>query len=202
MDKVKIKLNSTKGIEQIVLLNNVDRMKIIDLEREDEKVKSVLFGKKNNLGVKQVLDCDVMIAFLTNKEFGWPANNIKLMHGDKMIGGDVSDPVKLQEYQEHSGYCVFGNIVVELDKLVKKGSSDDSICMVVNPKPFPHINHIPGISDALMASPSRFTDEYIRSRMQTNNKKHCIGSFLLGFNIKNHIFANPAECISFRGSVY
>ncbi|WP_135611818.1 hypothetical protein [Methanococcoides sp. AM1] len=202
MDKVRIKLNSTRGIEQIVLLNNTDRMKVIELEGEDEKVKSILFGKKNNLGVKQVLDCDVMVAFLTNKEFGWPANNIKLMHGDKIIGGDVTDPVKLQEYQEHSGYCVFGNIVVELDKLVKKGSSADSICMVVNPKPFPHISHIPGISDALMASPSRFTDEYIRSRLQPNSKKDCIGSFLLGFNIKNHIFANPAECTSVRGSVY
>ncbi|UGV41501.1 hypothetical protein J7W08_04215 [Methanococcoides orientis] len=202
MDKVRIKLNSTRGIDQIVLLNNVDRRKIIELEGEDEKVKSVLFGKKNNLGVKQVLDCDVMMAFMTNKEFGWPANNIKLMHGDKIIGGDVTDPVKLQEYQEHSGYCVFGNIVVELDKLVKKGDSADSICMVVNPKPFPHIGHIPGISDALMASPSRFTDEYIRSRLHPNSKEQCIGSFLLGFNIKNHIFGNSAECTSVRGSVY
>lgn len=202
MDKVRIKLNSTKGIEQIVLLNAVDRMKIIELEKEDEKVRSVLFGKKNNLGVKQVLDCDVMMAFLTNREFEWPANNIKLMHGDKVIGGDVTDSVKLQEYQEHSGYCVFGNIVVELDKLVKKGSSSDSICMVVNPKPFPYIDHIPWISDALMASPSRFTDEYIRSRSQLNGKKHCVGSFLLGFNIKNHIFASSAECASVRSGVY
>lgn len=202
MDKVIVELDSTKGIEQILFLNAVDRMNIIKLEKKDEKVKSVLFGKKKNLGVKQVLDCDVMIAFMTNKEFEWPANNIKLMHGDQIIGGDVTDPVKLQEYQEHSGYCVLGNIVIALDKFVKIRSCADSVCMVVNPKPFPYIEHIPGISDALMASPSMFADEYIRSRAQIRDKKYCVGSFLLGFNIKNHICATQTECASAKSIVY
>ncbi|WP_440951923.1 hypothetical protein [Methanococcoides sp. FTZ1] len=200
MDKVRIKLNSTKGIEQMLVLNDADRMKIIELEREDEKVRSVLFGKKNNLGVKQVLNCDVMMAFLTNKEFGWPENNIRLMDGNLIIGGDVTDPVKLQEYQEHSGYCVFGNIVVELDKLVKRDSSADPICMVINPKPFPYIDHIPGVSDALMASPSRFTDEYIRMRSRSKSRAGCIGTFLLGFNIRDS-FAKPAGYASVRSIV-
>lgn len=201
MDKVRIKLNSTKGIEQILVLNYADRMKIIELEREDEKAKSVLFGKKNNIGVKKALNCDVLMAFLTNSEFGWPENVIKLIDGDQIIGGDITDPVKLQEYQDHSGYCVFGNIVVELDKLVKKDPSSDPICMVVNPKPFPHIDHIPGISDALMASPSRFTDEYLRMRSQSKGKKGCLGTFLLGFNINSHLFLNHAQCASVRSTI-
>lgn len=201
MDEIRTELLSSKGIGSVLFLDETDRKKIIEFEREDELNGSIVCGKKNNVGIRQVLDCDVMMGFLTNNEFQWPTNHIKVMHGDKLIGEDVCDPLDLQEYRDDHEYCVLGNIVILYEEFLKGNSSNDPIYMVINAHPFPSIEVVSGISGALIASPSRASDEYMRSLSQ-EDKMVQVGSFLLGFNLKPLEYASSLVAAPLKSSVY
>ncbi|NPE31034.1 hypothetical protein HNV12_24380 [Methanococcoides sp. SA1] len=189
MDGVRLELLSSKGISSVLFLDETDRKKILELEREDEQKGLILCGKKSNVGIRQVLGCDMMLGFMANREFQWPKNNVRLMHGGKLIGKDVLDPVELQGYLEDPKYRVLGNIVILNKEFLNIRSSTDPIDMVINAHPFPSIEGIYGISGAIIASPSVASDKYIRSLSQDEDTVF-VGSFLLGFNL------NPLECVS------
>ncbi|NPE27763.1 hypothetical protein HNV12_07245 [Methanococcoides sp. SA1] len=201
MDGVRTELLSSKGISSVLFLDETDRKKIIEFENEDEQKGVTFCGKKSNVGMHQVLGCDMMLGFLTDNEFQWPKHNIKLMHGERLIGEDVSDPVELKMYQDDPKYCVLGNIVILNKEFLNIRSSTDPINMVINAHPFPSIEVVYGISDAIIASPSRVSDEYIRSISQDDCSVH-IGSFLLGFNMKNMECTSSLVTASLKGSVY
>ncbi|ABE51728.1 hypothetical protein [Methanococcoides burtonii] len=201
MNEVRTELLLSKGIGSVLFLDETDRKKIIELEMEDVQKGLILCGKKSNVGMHQVLGCDMMIGFLTNNEFQWPKHNIKLMHGGRLIGEDVSDPVELKGYQDDPKYCVLGNIVILYEEFLKVKSSTDPIDMVINAHPFPSIEVVYGISGAVIASPSRASDEYIRSLSQDDYSVH-IGSFLLGFNLKTLEYTSSLVTASLKGSVY
>lgn len=169
MDGVRTELLCSKGISSVLFLDETDRNKILKLEKEDEQKGLVLCGKKSNVGIRQVLSCDLMLCFLTNSEFQWPKNNVKLMHGGKLIGKDVLDPVELQEYLDDPKYRVLGNIVILNKEFLNIRSSTDPIDMVINAHPFPSIEAVYGISEAIIASPSVASDKYIRSLSQDGN---------------------------------
>jgi len=201
MDEIRTELLSSKGIGSVLFLDETDRKKIIEFEREDELNGSIICGKKDNVGIRQVLDCDVMMGFLTNKEFQWPTNHIKVMHGDKVIGEDVCNPLDLQEYHDDNKYCVLGNIVILYEEFLKGKSSTDPIYMVINAHPFPSIEVVSGISGALIASPSRASDEYMRSLSQEDKMLH-VGSFLIGFNLKPLEYASSLVATPLKSGVY
>lgn len=201
MDEVRTELLSSKGISSVLFLDETDRKKIIELEREDEQKGLVLCGKKSNVGIRQVLGCDMMLVFLTNSEFQWPKNNVKLMHDGMLIGRDVLDPVELQGYLDDPKYRVLGNIVILNKEFLNIRSSTDPIDMVINAHPFPSIEAVYGISGALIASPSVASDKYIRSLSQDGNSTY-IGSFLLGFDLKPLEYTSSLAAASLKSSVY
>jgi hypothetical protein len=201
MDEVRTELLSSKGISSVLFLDETDRKKIIELEREDEQKGLVLCGKKSNVGIRQVLGCDMMLVFLTNSEFQWPRNNVKLMHGGNLIGRDVLDPVELQEYLDDPKYRVLGNIVILNKEFLNIRSSTDPIDMVINAHPFPSIEAVYDISGAIIASPSVASDRYIRSLSQDGNSAY-IGSFLLGFDLKPLEYTSSFAAASLKSSVY
>lgn len=191
VEEVKNELQSIRGIEKALFLDENDRQKISELENKDEQTASRFLGIKKNVGIKEAFRSDVLISFLTNKEFDWPKNTLKLVQGEQIVGEDISDPVELRRYKERSDCFVVGNIVVYCNDFIKTKSSSEPLLMVINSKPFPRIEKIPHVSGAILASPSRFTDEYIKSRMDIKNEGS-YGTFLIGFDIsknipKNHI---------------
>jgi len=157
--------------------------------------------KRATLGFVKSLAVILWICFLTNSEFQWPKNNVKLMHGGKLIGKDVLDPVELQDYLDDPKYRVLGNIVILNKEFLNIRSSTDPIDMVINAHPFPSIEAAYGISGALIASPSVASDKYIRSLSQDGNSAY-IGSFLLGFNLKPLEYTSSLEAASIKSSVY
>lgn len=201
MDEVRTELLSSKGIGSVLFLDETDRKKIIELEREDEQKGLILCGKKSNVGIRQVLGCDMMLGFLTNSEFQWPKNNVRLMHDGKLIGRDVMDPVELQGYMDDPKYRVLGNIVILNKEFLNIRSSTDPIDMVINAHPFPSIEAVYGISGAIIASPSVASDKYIRSLSQDGNSAY-IGSFLLGFDLKPLEYTSSLAAASLKSSVY
>jgi hypothetical protein len=175
-----------EGVQMFFFLNNDDVQKIQKLELKDEVQGSRMFGTKKNIGVRQVLESDLSIAFLTNRNFEWPVNTMKLMLGDNVIGKDVTDPVELKMYKKDSDYYVLGNIVLYYKKFLKLRSGDMPLNVVINPKRFPEMESVPYINNVVLGIPSPLTDNFVREKAKVRNKdlEGCIGSFLLGLNTK------------------
>ncbi len=188
LEHIGDRLGSMEGIQIFFFLDNDDVQKIQKLELKDEVQGSRMFGTKKNIGVRQVLECDLSIAFLTNRNFEWPVNTMKLMQGDNVIGKDVTDPVELKVYKKDPDYYVLGNIVLYYNKFLKLRSGDMPLNVVINPKRFPEMEGIPYINNVVLGIPSPLTDNFVRVKAKARNKdpEGCIGSFLLGLNIKRN----------------
>ncbi|MDY0387878.1 MAG: hypothetical protein RBT65_12290 [Methanolobus sp.] len=177
-------LHITKGVENTFLLNEYDIKQIMKLEKKDEKMNS-LVGKKHNIGVKQALRADILIAFLTNKDYDWPKDNLRIIHQGEIIGRDVSDLAEINRYKNSDEHCVLGNIVINHRKMKKFKNSSEAPVMEISAKPWKELENMNLVSEALIASPSRLTDGYIKSKIAFENKSH-VGSFLVGLNLKKN----------------
>ena len=179
-------LHITKGVENTFLLNEYDMKQIMKLEEKDEQMNSLGFGKKHNIGVKQALRADILIAFLTNKDYDWPKDNLRIIHQGEIIGRDVSDLAEINRYKNSDEHCVFGNIVINHQKMKKFRNTSEAPVMEISAKSWKELENMNFISEALIASPSRLTDNYIKSKIASENKIH-VGSFLLGLNLKKDL---------------
>jgi hypothetical protein len=174
-------LYNRKGIEKAFLITEYDRKEIIGLEEKDEQNSSCCFGKKNNVGMKQALGSDVLISFITNTDYEWPENNLKIVHRGEVIGEDVTDAAEIERLKKSGKYRVFGNIVVDRKKFKNVKYSFRAPAIVIDAKPCPEVEELAFVSEAMIASPSKLTDEYIKSKLGIKSKDH-IGSFLVGLN--------------------
>lgn len=173
----------TKGVEKAFLLDEYDTMKIRQLEEQDEVTSSLYFGKKRNLGVKQALRADILLAFVTNKEYEWPRNNLKVMYGEEVIGMAINNPAEIDIYQNSNEYYVLGNIAVDCRKIRELSMKSEPPVMVISGTPWNEIECMDFVYEAVIASPSRMTDEYLKSKLPSTNELH-IGTFLLGLDLE------------------
>ncbi|MDW7732713.1 MAG: hypothetical protein SCH66_09840 [Methanolobus sp.] len=176
-------LHATKGVEKAFLLDECDIMQIRKFEEQDELTSSLYFGKKHNIGIRQVLRADMLLAFVTNKEYEWPKDNLRIMYDGEAIGKDVSDPAEIDRYQNSNEYCVFGNMVLDYRKIRKFRKGFKPPVLVISGKPWKEIESMDLVSEALIASPSRLTDEYLKSKLPSKSALH-IGTFLLGLDLE------------------
>lgn len=176
-------LHITKGIENAFPLKEDDVKQIMKLEEKDEQINSLYFGKKHNIGVKQALRADILMAFLTNKDYDWPKDNLKIIHQGEIIGKDISDATEINRYKNSDEHCVVGNIVINFQKMRELKCTDAPPVMEISGKPWKELENMDFVSEALIASPSRLTDDYIKSKIPFENKLH-VGSFLVGLNLE------------------
>ncbi|MEA1985668.1 MAG: hypothetical protein U9N13_08480 [Euryarchaeota archaeon] len=184
VENIMDELRSVKGIEKTMHLDEMDLQTIMELEEKDRMNEPRFFGEKNNVGVKKAFISDITMSFVTNKEFDWPRDIIQIVHMGQVVGKDINDPVELEEYKKRRDCCVMGNIVVHYDKFLKINSASEPPTMVINAKPFPVVENIPQVCEAIIASPSRSTDGYIKSKMDVENKSH-MGTFLVGIQLED-----------------
>lgn len=178
------KLHLTKGIEKAFLLNELDRDMIVQFEKNDEQMLPSGFGKKKNIGIDQVLISNILICFLTNKKYDWPKNNLKIVHQGKIIGEDISDIATINSLKESKEHYICGNIVIYKNNFNQFQNSNVAPVMLIESKPYPEMKEISFVSEALIASPSRLTHKYLKSKIRFENE-NCVGSFLLGVNLEN-----------------
>jgi hypothetical protein len=123
-------------------------------------------------------------------EYEWPPDpNIILMHKGEKVGEDVSDPEKLKEWEEKEDTLVIGNIVIcGKSVLTSVMGRCESLVVVLPPKECPPVAKVPGVKEAILASPSPPTDEYLKEKMDRKSKCGIgTGSFLLGINFEEGV---------------
>ncbi len=179
-------IHITKGVESTFLLSEYDIKQILKLEEKDKQMNSLYFGKKHNIGVNQALRADILIAFLTNKDYDWPKDNLRIIHQGEIIGKDISDLTDINRYKNSHEHCVFGNIVINYQKMRELKNTNEPPIMEICGKPWKKLENMDYVTEALIASPSRLTDNYIKSKIPFENKSH-VGSFLVGLNLEKDL---------------
>jgi len=177
-------IKALKGVEDTYILNEEDKGKILELEKKAEGAVLMGLGVGDNQGVKEVLKRQVIIAFTTNMDYVWPEgpNVILIQYGEK-IGEDIYDPGKLEECKSCKDMLVMGNFVIYRDAVPKpKDSKKEPITVVLPPKKCQEVECSEGVINAVLASPSTPTDEYIRSVMGLKPETGR-GTFIIGFDV-------------------
>jgi hypothetical protein len=173
-----------KGVEDTYILNEEDKEKILELEKKAEGAVLMGLGVGDNQGVKEVLKRQVIVAFTTNMDYVWPEGpNVILMQYGEKIGEDIYDPEKLEECKRCNDMLVMGNFVIYKNAVPKpKDSKKEPITVVLPSKRCEEVECAEGVINAVLASPSTPTDEYIRSVMGLKPEKER-GTFILGFDV-------------------
>lgn len=185
IEQVSSCIKNMKGVGDTLILTEEDREIIRELEKKADEMTLMGLGKGDNKGVKQVLNNDVIFAFTTNMDFEWPIGpNVILMHEGCVVGEDVDDEAKLEEYKCCKANLVIGNIVIyDVGVLKRMDAKRNPLIVVLPPKPCSEVEELPDVCNATLASPSPPSDEYIKERLGLQNI-HGTGSFLLGFDFE------------------
>jgi len=177
------KLKAIKGVEETYILDEEEREKILQLEKDAEGMVLMGLGQGDNQGVKEVFKRQVIVAFTTNMDYVWPEGpNVVLMQYGEKVGEDVYDEEKLEEYKQNKDILVMGNFILYKNAVPKgiKGKQDP--LKVVLPPQNCQAIEMPGIKNIVLGSPSTPSDGYIRSRMGLTAAKGQ-GTFLVGFDL-------------------
>jgi hypothetical protein len=85
-------LEKVKGIVKAKALAFEDRPKIMEIEQDAEKRSLMGLGKVVNVGVENVLECDLIYVALNNMDFDWGCHaTLVLKKGDEVVGEEVRD---------------------------------------------------------------------------------------------------------------
>jgi hypothetical protein len=181
---VVCRIKAIKGVEDTYILSEEDKDKIFELEKKAEGAVLMGLGVGDNQGIKEVFKRQVIIAFTTNMNYVWPEgpNVVLIQYGEK-IGEDVYDPEKLEECKKCNDMLVMGNFVIYRNAVPKpKDTKKEPITVVLPPQKCQDVECVEGVINAVIASPSTPSDEYIRSVMDLKPALG-LGTFIIGFDL-------------------
>lgn len=178
------RIKAIKGVDETYILTEKDREKILELEKKAEGAVLMGLGIGDNQGIKEVFKRQIIIAFTTNMNYVWPEGpNVILMQFGEKIGEDIYDPQKLEECKKCKDMMVMGNFVIYRNTVPKpKDAKKEPITVVLPPQKCQELECVNGIINAILASPSTPSDEYIRSVMGLKPATG-LGTFLIGFDV-------------------
>jgi hypothetical protein len=181
---VVCRIKAIKGVEDTYILSEEDKDKIFELEKKAEGAVLMGLGVGDNQGIKEVFKRQVIIAFTTNMNYVWPEGpNVVLMQYGEKIGEDVYDPEKLEECKKCNDMLVMGNFVIYRNAVPKpKDTKKEPITVVLPPQKCQDVECVEGVINAVLASPSTPSDEYIRSVMDLKPALG-LGTFIIGFDL-------------------
>lgn len=178
------RIKSMKGVENTYILSEEDKEKILELEKKAEGAVLMGLGVGDNQGIKEVFKRQVIIAFTTNMNYIWPEGpNVILMQYGEKVGEDIYDPEKLEECKKCNDMLVMGNFVIYKSSVPKpKDAKKEPITVVLPPQKCQDVECVEGVTNAVLASPSTPSDEYIRSVMDLKPAVG-LGTFIIGFDL-------------------
>lgn len=178
------KIKAIKGVEETYILDEKDKEKVIELEKKAEGAVLMGLGVGDNQGTKEVFKRQIIIAVTTNMDYVWPEGpNVVLMQYGEKVGEDIYDPEKLEECKKCKDMVVMGNFVIYRSAVTKpKDAKKEPITVVLPPQKCQEVEYVTGVINAILASPSTPSDEYIRSVMGLKPELGH-GTFLIGLDL-------------------
>lgn len=184
---VTSKIRSIKGVQQVLILTDEDKKKVLELEKQAEQRMMMGLGLGDNQGVKEALKRNVSVAFVTDMEYKWPPGaNVILTWKGNVIGEEINDYEKLEELKKSKNIILMGNFALYKDRMPQPSLMvHEPPLVILPPKPCPEVGNLPHVHNVVQGSPSPPADNYLKDRMQADLKDQRLGTVLLGFDLKN-----------------
>ncbi|MEM3383235.1 MAG: hypothetical protein QXL52_00820 [Nitrososphaerales archaeon] len=184
-EKVELVLKSIKGTIDVKILLNDHRSNILELEEAFEKETLTQSRRFYNEGIREVLNRQVVIVLLHNKDFRHPPEPlVKWKMGGVDIGEEVWKAEVLDELKNRKDALLVGNTFVIYKNRLKSSPLVDFV-ILFPALSFPELEGLYEIKDVVSASPSVPTDIYIKNVMGWDSK---LGVILIGFNLTESIY--------------
>ena len=112
-------LGRVTGIVKAYPFSDLDRRKILEIEKEAEEKGLMGLGKVVNSGVREVLQCDLIYIALTDMDFDWGCDSsLVLKKGDEIVGKEVRDEKVIADLSNQKNvWFMHQNFVVYMDKI-------------------------------------------------------------------------------------
>jgi hypothetical protein len=112
-------LEKSQGIIRAKPFAVEDQVRIEQIEADAEKQSLMGLGKVINVGIKRVLECDLLYVALNNMDFDWGCNaNLLLKKGDEVVGEEVHDKDVIARLSSRKDvWFMHKNFVVYKDKM-------------------------------------------------------------------------------------
>ena len=195
MENIKLLLSGLKGVNAVSLIPKAEREKIIDLEKGYER--NGVIGLKN-IGIRMVLQCDVVFAILKDTSFRPPPDATVLMVEDykdnnpecdhlveingnkyRIVGEELIDK-KLPA--EENYIFISDDFVLYPER--RSGTKKEPAYFLIPPITFNELEESKdqlGINNIISISPSTQADDYIRGicKFSLSDK---LATILVGFD--------------------
>jgi len=112
-------LEKVKGIIKARPVAFEDCRKIMEIEEDAEKRSLMGLGKVINVGIREVLKCDLIYVALNNMDFDWGCHaTLVLKKGDEVVGEEVRDEEIIARLSKQKNvWFMHKNFVVYRDKM-------------------------------------------------------------------------------------
>ena len=112
-------LEKVKGILKACPFETEHHSEIMEIEEDAEKRSLMGLGKVINVGVREVLKCDLIYVALNNMDFDWGCHStLVLKKGDEVVGAEVRDQEIIARLSKQENvWFMHKNFVVYKDKV-------------------------------------------------------------------------------------
>lgn len=195
MKEIEVLLSKLTGVKNVSQIKHVSRDRISKLENNYENGNTIGL---HNLGIKMVLECDMVYAILKDTSFRPPPGATVFMVEDQ-IGGDEKENhiLKIRDNNYHIiGEELIGKTLPKDEKYMfisndfvlypgrRKGRSKHPAYFLIPPIAFSELEinkDTLKISNIISVSPATMADEYIRELCGFSQKKD-LATILVGFD--------------------
>ena len=187
ISQVKDYFKSLQGIKHVVEVSTIEEREEI-LRRDMEGEKRVLKGvaRSYNLGLRKCLTRDIVLILSHDLSFREPCIPTAILVNDKEIRGhEIVREEDLNRFALNGKkYAFLGRrFVVYNERFILKELNPDNSLFVFPSVPFPELENVRGVIDAVSSSPNFKADTYIKTiLLPTLNIPKELALILVGFN--------------------
>lgn len=158
-------LGKVKGVLKVRPLSQLERMRVLELEEEHNRLGVKGLGELRNEGVFECLKRRYVVVMLTNEEFRWPKGPYAIIK----LSGEI-----VAEIGEH-GFRIFK------ERLISTRRKCKSYKVIFLPLTPPTLKPFNKFQDIILASPSSKAHKYLLKLLNVKERPN-LGTMLVGFN--------------------
>jgi len=173
-----------KGIDEILVLGDDVRFKLLDIEVEAEKKAFMGMGKTYNSGIREVLACGLVLLGLTNTDFDWGCqSHMVLKKDDQIVGEEIWEPNKIRELEKradvwflHQNFVIYKSRVNFPQDIIQKRCCFELPALFLESE---RVDLPPGL-ECVMCHPSPAGDLYLKQTYWDGRDERGQGTILFG----------------------
>jgi len=181
-------LKIIRGIEAVFLLDEEDRLRLLDIELDAEKKCFMGLGLCYNSGIREVLRCPLVFLGITTMDFDWGCQSHMILKKDEeIVGEEVYEESRIEELRKrkdvwflHQNFVIYKDRVnFPRDIIEKQCCFELPVLTPEEPLPDPH-----GLGQYLSCFPSTPGDTFLKRRYYGGIDERGMGTVLFGFKVR------------------